>query len=213
MPRKNTILQSEFPYHITARCINSDWFRLDIESVWSIFGDYLFILKHEFNFEIHSFVLMDNHFHLLLKTPSGNLSSGMNYFLREVSKEISFKTGRINQTFGGPYKWCIVNSYIYYLNTYKYIYRNPVEAYITPTCEEYPFSTLPHLLGFYKLNFPVEEDTLLFNPNLNCGTLEWLNTSRLDMHKHVSYALKKPIFGYKKNPVTKEPLIPLHTMY
>lgn len=87
---------------------------------WSIFGDYLTILKYEFNFEILSFVLMSNHFQILIKTPDANLSEGMNYFMREVSKEMSAKIVRINQTFGGPYHWCLLDSYKYFLNSYKY---------------------------------------------------------------------------------------------
>lgn len=203
MPRKKTILQTDFPYHITARCINQDWFRLNLETVWSIFGDYLFILKHEHKFEIHSLVLMDNHFHLLIKTPSANLSEGMNYFMREVSKEITYQSGRTNQTFGGPYHWSMINSYSYYLNVYKYIYRNPVEAGLADRCESYKFSTLSGLIGAHPIRFPLEEDILLFNPNLDDTTLNWLNTPKPDVHLQTKKALRKSVFEYQKNTSTK----------
>jgi len=37
MPRAKTILQNEFPYNITARCINKEWFNLKMDTVWNIF--------------------------------------------------------------------------------------------------------------------------------------------------------------------------------
>ena len=213
MPRKNTILQSEFPYFISGRCINKQWFELDLEVMWSIFGDYLTILKYEFNFEIISFVLMSNHFHMLIKTPDANLSEGMNYFMREVSKEISVKTRRINQTFGGPYHWCLLDSYKYFLNSYKYIYRNPVEAGLATTCEGYSYSSLSRVLGFRRLNFPIETDTILFSPDLQIEALSWLNTGKHDIHQHVSIALQKRTFRYRKNKSSKAFLINPETSY
>ena len=213
MPRKKTILQPDFPYHISARCINKEWFNLDLELVWSIFGDYLTILKYEFQFEIISFVLMNNHFHLLIRTPKSNLSEGMNYFMREVSKEISMKSGRINQTFGGPYYWCLLDTYVYFLNSYKYAYRNPVEAGLAPSCEDYPYSTLYGFLGFRKLLIPLELDTVLFNPVLQTDTLKWLNASKHGMHKHIKFALSKRVFRYRKDTNTKNFIIDPETTY
>jgi putative transposase len=213
MARKKTILQSVFPYHITARCINQEWFELDLELVWSIFGDYLTILKYEFNFEIISFVLLNNHFHMLVKTPDANLSEGMNYFMREVSREISYKSGRINQTFGGPYHWCLLDSYRYFLNSYKYVYRNPVEAGLATTCESYSYSSLSRLLGFRRINFPIETDTILLNPDFQIEALHWLNNGMSDLHQHVAFALKKRVFRYRKNIGTRTFLIDPETIY
>ena len=213
MPRKNTVLQSEFPYHVSARCINQEWFELDLEHIWSIFGDYLTILKYEFHFEVISFVLMNNHFHLIVKTPKANLSDGMNYFMREVSKEISVKTGRINQTFGGPYHWCLLDSYKYFLNSYKYVYRNPVEAGLATTCESYPYSSLSRILGFKKMNFPIETDTILFNPDLQVNALTWLNSGKHDIHQHIAFALKKRLFRYRKSTETKKYLLDPEIIY
>lgn len=213
MPRKKTILQSIYPYHVTARCINKEWFRLNIGSIWSIFSDYLFILKFHFQFEIHSFVLMNNHFHLIVQTPLGNLSEGMNYFLRETSKEISFQSKRINQTFGGPYCWTLLQSHCYFLNTYKYVYRNPVEAGLSKHCEMYPYSTLAGLLGYQKMNIPLAEDTLLFTPQFNPTALYWLNAPNKTMHNHVGDALTKNNFQYFKKRGSNKFVVDAETIY
>jgi REP element-mobilizing transposase RayT len=94
MPRKTLIRSSEHPYHISARCINKDWFRLPIEDIWKIFEDYLCHVSHVYDLRIHSFVLMSNHFHLLASTPQGNIDKVMNYLMREVSRNITRESGQ-----------------------------------------------------------------------------------------------------------------------
>jgi REP element-mobilizing transposase RayT len=173
MPRKTFLPSSEFPYHVRARCINKEWFAVPIEEVWDIFSNYLHFIHHGFDVKIHSFVLMNNHFHLIVSTPSGNLNSAMNYLMRETSRMISKRAGRINQTYGGPYNWSLLKNSNYYIHCYKYVYRNPVEAGLVSLVESYPYSTLRGLLGFEHTIIPIENDVLLFN----CveTQLEWLN--------------------------------------
>jgi Transposase IS200 like. len=36
-------------------------------------------LVHDFNWAVHAYCLMDNHFHLLIETPEGKLSKGMRH--------------------------------------------------------------------------------------------------------------------------------------
>lgn len=205
MPRKRTILQSQFPYHIRARCINKEWFRIPIEEVWNIMTYYLYFVHHAYNFQIHSFVLMSNHYHALVSTPQANLDIGMNYFQREVSRCLTIQSGRINQTFGGPYEWSVINSDNYFHNAYKYVYRNPVRAGIVRSCEEYAFSTLRGLLGFSQLIVPVIADYILFTPDLNENTLKWLNQANPDDEAEVKRALRKPQFEFPIIPGNGKP--------
>lgn len=65
MPRAPTILQSEFPYNISARCINREWFQIPMENVWNIFCEELADTIQKHNLQVHSFVLMSNHYHLI----------------------------------------------------------------------------------------------------------------------------------------------------
>jgi REP element-mobilizing transposase RayT len=154
MPRKKFQPNSEFPYHVWARTTNKDWFELPMEEVWSIFADYLHFIWRAYDVRIHSFVLMNNHFHMIVSTPEANLNEAMNYLMREVSKRIGERVGRINQIFGGPYKWSLIKNGLYLHHAYKYIYRNPVDAGMITRVEEYPFSTLRGLLGLDYLHIP-----------------------------------------------------------
>jgi REP element-mobilizing transposase RayT len=198
MPRKQLIRSSEHPYHISARCINRDWFRVPLPEVWSIFEDYLFFVSRAYELRIHSFVLMSNHFHMLASTPQSNLDESMNYLLREVSRHITWQSDRMNQTFGGPYHWTLIETDHYYRHAYKYVYRNPVEAGICKDVLEYPYSTLAGRLGFQRLIFPVAEDPLLENDVES--SLQWLNAAYKDDHKKVVWAaLNKSRFQLRKN--------------
>jgi putative transposase len=145
-----------------------------MNQLWDIFSRYLYFITLAYGVRIHSFVLMNNHFHMLITTPNANLDQAMNYLMREVSKAIGIESGDINQVFGGPYHWSVIKNRIYYEFAYKYVYRNPVEARLCERVEAYPYSSLRGLLGMDHLPFPAfDNSNLIANPG---GQLIWLNS-------------------------------------
>jgi putative transposase len=195
MARKRLEMSSLHPYHLWARCINKEWFQIPLPEVWRVYTNYLHFINQAFDVEIYSFVLMSNHFHLLMRTPNQNLDVTMNYFMRETSRTIAGLSGRINQIYGGPYGGSLIKSEHYFRHAYKYVYRNPVEAGACGRVEEYPFSTLSGLIGLTPLHIPLVEDTIFFeNPN-NC--IEWLNSSYKHDHKdQIRRALRRHEFEF-----------------
>ncbi|MGE0633567.1 MAG: transposase [Pseudobdellovibrionaceae bacterium] len=165
---------STHPSFIGARCINKEWFKVPIYEVWDIFCDHLYWVGHAYEIKIHAFVLMNNHFHLLVSTPNGNLSQAMQYLMRESSLDITKHAGRINQTYGAPYFSSLIETDHAFKHVYKYLYRNPVDAGLVRNAEDYKFSTLNESLGGVKAQIPLAEDALLF-PHTE-QTLEWINT-------------------------------------
>jgi len=193
MARKPTILQSEFPYNVSARCINRDWFSIPMTDVWKIFCDQLYFIHYAYDVQIHAFVLMANHFHLIISTPQANISAAMKWFMQETSRHLAGTGGRINLTYGDRYFKCIMESHHYYLNAYKYLYHNPIKAGICTNILDYPFSSLQGLLGKDPMHFPVIEDTTLFSGV--DSTIEWLNQKPLEQNwDAVRTALRKRIF-------------------
>jgi REP element-mobilizing transposase RayT len=206
MPRPKTILQSEYPYHITARCINQEWFQIPIDRVWKILCEEATRTTKELHLQIHSFVLMSNHFHLIASTPQSNISQCMHQFMSRSSRRLTKEGNRINQTFSGRHYKCILHCQNYYLNAYKYNYRNPVTAGICDLVQQYPYSTLHGLTRQSDLMIPLCEDsTFISNPK---GTLDWLNTPP-DLLKleGVRYGLKHQFFKSKKSTKDNKPLI------
>ncbi len=163
--------------------------------VWQIFSNQLYFISIAFDVRIHAFVLMSNHFHMLLATPLANLSEAMCHFMRETSKELTTRSNRLNQTWGARHRASLIGGYNYYQQAYKYIYRNPVSAGIETKVEDYKYSSLRGLLGKEHLGFPV------YDLQLTCdveNTLEWLNYSPKEEDRlMVGRALRRQIYSLK----------------
>lgn len=131
-----------------------------------------------------SFVLMSNHYHMLIYTPDGNLDKFMQEFNRRLALKIQSEAGVLNQIFGGRYKWCLIESQQYLANCYRYVYQNPVRAGVVRRCEEYSFSTLQSSIRSSAFSIPIH-DKFGFKDDFG---LNWLNESIRD---HELYSLKK----------------------
>lgn len=195
MPRMRRVLQPVYPYHVTIRSINKIQFEENVGKLWSFSCDLLLFCSYAFKIQIHAFVLMNNHYHMLVRTPDANLDKFMNYFNRELSREITFRTGRINQKFGARYHASIVGDLSYYHNVYKYVYRNPVEAQLCDRVEDYKYSSINFVLGREKYLFPVF-DTYFETIEDHWPNLGWLNTSyeKVEIIK-IKTGLRSPYFS------------------
>jgi putative transposase len=142
MARKPLIRTEQFPYHVVARSNNRDWFSPGLDAMWNLFSLHLRKISDAYGVEVHAFVLMSNHFHLLLTTPNKNIDQAMNYLMREMTKSGNRIAGRINHLFGGPYKWTVIHNSWQYAHTLKYLYLNPVKAGICDRVEDYKYSSL-----------------------------------------------------------------------
>jgi len=173
--RTSFIQNPNSAYFISSRCINREWFTLPMDMMWDIAEEQLYFLVHAFGFEIYGFILMGNHYHMLLLAPRGNLSAGMAYFQREFAREISRRSNRINRTFSDRFHRTRIDNFHHFQIAYKYLHRNPVKANLCDKVEQYPYSSLRGILGFQKILIPMAHDDLLFDDMDE--TLKWLNTA------------------------------------
>ncbi len=193
MSRKNRRLSPDHYIHVNARTNNREVFPLELPEVWNILTDYLFLLRSGFDIRIHSFVLMPNHFHLLVTDPKLMLPKGMEHFMRETSREIGRKSGRINKIWGGPYHSTIIETALHYYHAYKYIYCNPVKDALVSRPQDYKFSTLQMLLGQENSIVPLEYDFTFFGDIE--GVISWLNRPYKEKHwEEIRKALKRKTF-------------------
>src|ERR1700752_2973729 len=105
MSRKPLIKSKIHPYHVTGRCNNRETFYCNLDEVWELLCLELSEIIEKFQVNIHAFVLMPNHFHLLISTPTDDLSETMKTFMCAVTKKINLKTGRSGRVFGSRYHW------------------------------------------------------------------------------------------------------------
>lgn len=200
MPRKPIVRSNQHYYHIVARSNNQEYFYLPSKEIWQVMTGKLHELQKKFDLEIGAFVLMNNHFHLLILSPEEDIDRVMYFFMKEVTLSIQKRTKRINKIFGGRYKGCIIEHQNYLMNVFKYIYRNPVAAGITEKAENYPYSTL-----FYQLNPLTQQPfelTRLFGRDVE-SILPWLNASfKEEEAQSIKSGLRKSVFDYKKDRAT-----------
>lgn len=199
MGRKQFNCHTEFPYHITARCINRDWFAVDISVVWKIMTMHLSFISFAFNIRIHAFVLMNNHFHLIALAPDGNLSEAMRFFMSESGRDLRRLSTRVNCTYGTRFHRSLLSSPQYYLHAYKYLYHNPVQAGICESVEDYPYSTLSALLGKSRFDVPIYDDFNWSTIDSRSLTLNWLNRKPHELQWDiVRRSLRKSAFKLPK---------------
>ena len=127
-------------YHIT----NRDNDRRNIFSKkedYSRFLHYLSRTKERYNFYLYAYVLMSNHYHLLLETPDANLSKIMHYLNSSYTTFFNIKNKRSGHLFQGRYKSLVVEKDAYLLELTRYIHLNPVRAKMVEQPENYPWSS------------------------------------------------------------------------
>ena len=171
MPRKNLIRSERLPYHVTTRTHQQEFFQLHLQEVWEIAQEALKESFQLYRIELISFVLMGNHYHMMLITPDGNIDYFMYEFNKRFALKLKKKTQQLNQIFGSRYKWSLIRTRSYYMNCYRYIYQNPIRANVVKKAEEYPFSTLYYIKNHLQFSIPIH-DQFGFKDKY---TLEWIN--------------------------------------
>ena len=85
-----------------------------------------------FGWRVHAWVLMGNHFHLLVETPEPNLVTGMKWLLGVYSQGWNRRRHRKGHVFQGRYKAVVVNGEerdgCYFKIVADYIHLNPVRS-------------------------------------------------------------------------------------
>lgn len=166
--------------------------------IWSVFEDHLYFCQKAFNLRVHAFLLTDYDVHMIARAPSGNLSQSLQYFFRQASLSIGTLSKTINQQFGCQSRKCELRQVNDLEIAYKYLFQIPVQRGQARHVLDFPFSTLPRVLGFFPLYVPIETDELLFSDTSN--RIAWLN--RIPAEEHwgkAETALNKRTFAWPRN--------------
>ncbi|MBM4272279.1 MAG: hypothetical protein FJ139_09025 [Deltaproteobacteria bacterium] len=76
--------------------------------------------------DILAFVLMDNHFHLIVKTPRANLQEFMRHFNISYTSYFNRRHNRVGHLYQGRYKSFLIDADSYLLEVSRYVHLNPV---------------------------------------------------------------------------------------
>lgn len=106
-----------------------------------MFLDTLEGLSERFGIDVFAYVLMPNHYHLLVRTRLANLKKAMHWFGTTYTQRFNHRHSRTGHLFQGRYKSIIVENEAYLLQLSCYIHRNPLRAGIVKRLADYPWSS------------------------------------------------------------------------
>src|SRR3990172_3671313 len=89
----------------------------------------------------HAWVLMDNHYHLLLETPEANLSRAIRHLNGVYTQTFNRRHRRGGHLFQGRYTAILVEKQPHLLELCRYVVLNPVRAGIPPRVGGWPWSS------------------------------------------------------------------------
>jgi putative transposase len=131
---------------VTSRGVDrADVFRSDLDR-------HLFLRELEkvvrlFEWELLAYCLMTNHYHLVVRTPHGNLSKGMQRLNGRYAQEFNRRHGRRGHLWQGRFHSEKVRREAHLLELARYVPLNPVRAGICAQPEEWTWSSYRAEMG------------------------------------------------------------------
>ncbi len=140
MGRKPRIEYEDAVYHVIQRGNNK-------EHIFEKDNDKQYLLKlieqskQGLGFRLFGYVVMSNHYHLLMQTKQKPLNNIMHRINGNYGRYYNLKYQRSGHVFQGRYKAILVQDERYLLAVLRYIHRNPIEAGICETSDGYSYSS------------------------------------------------------------------------
>ena len=144
-----------------------------MKRAWEIFSDALQELHEGEGVTTHAFVLMSNHYHWLCRYDFRSDPAIFEWFHEILNMPFLGENEEYTVALERDASIYEVKHIKQYQTLYRYIYQNPVKAGLAKRAEDYPFSTLPALLGKTKKAFQcTDEMNLIYYPE---KMLDWIN--------------------------------------
>ena len=136
-------LRIDFPgavHHITSRGNERRPIFVD-DRDREMFLHYLGQAIIRFGWSVTAYVLMTNHFHLVVQTPEPNLSRGMQWLNTAYVVWFNRRHERSGHLYGGRFKAFLIEKESYFTTVLRYVVLNPVRANIVMRPEDYRWSS------------------------------------------------------------------------
>ena len=98
-------------------------------------------MAERFAVDIFAYVLMNNHYHLLIRTQRANLTKAMHWFGVTYTTRFNYRHSRSGHLFQGRYKSILVQNDAYLVQLSCYIHRNPLRSGIVKRLADHPWSS------------------------------------------------------------------------
>ena len=160
MPRPKRIHYEGAVYHVTSRGNERRKIVMDDADRW-MFVRLLGEMVEENQVVCHAWVLMDNHYHLMLETPGANLSLAMKHLNAVYTQRFNKKHHRTGHLFQGRFKALVVEKDTYLKELCRYVVLNPVRARMVKHPKDWKWSSYRATVGLEKPEKWLEVDWVL----------------------------------------------------
>jgi putative transposase len=147
MARQPRLALPGYPHHVIQRGNNRQPIVLDETDRRMLYSLWLEESQRH-KVAVNAYVLLDNHFHMLLTPPSDEAMSLMMQSVgRTYVRYFNKRHNRSGTLWEGRYKSSLIDSEGYLLTCMAYIDLNPVRAGLAESAEDFSWSSYKHLAG------------------------------------------------------------------
>jgi putative transposase len=132
-------------YHVTSRGDRREAIYLDDEDRQEWLA-VLSLVCDRFNWVVHAYCQMTNHYHLLIETVEANLSAGMRQLNGLYTQRFNRRHGVVGHLYQGRYKAILVQKESHLLELSRYVVLNPLRAGMVKHVEEWTWSSYPFII-------------------------------------------------------------------
>jgi putative transposase len=147
-------------YHVTSRGNDrKPIFKEDSDR--ELFLSTLTHVNERFHWICHAYCLMNNHYHLVIETPDGNLSKGMRQLNGVYTQTFNKRHRRTGHVFQGRFKAILVQKDSHLLEVCRYVVLNPVRAKTVSHPRQWQWSSYHATVGIAAVNGCLTVDDIL----------------------------------------------------
>ncbi|MFQ5329858.1 MAG: transposase [Thermodesulfobacteriota bacterium] len=136
-------------YHVTSRGNAREPIYKDDEDRKTFLDTFQKVIKR-YNWIAHAYCLMNNHYHLVIETPDGNLSKGMRQLNGVYTQAYNRSHKRVGHLLQGRYKAVVIQKESHLLEVCRYVVLNPVRAKAVKNPEEWEWSSYQGTAGIER---------------------------------------------------------------
>jgi putative transposase len=114
-----------------------------------------------FGWSVTAWVLMTNHFHLVVETPEANLSRGMHWLMGAYAMAFNRRHSRSGHLFQGRFHSFLIDSDAYLAEVLRYVVLNPVRAGMVDDPAKYRWSSYRTTAGLDEAPAWLDRDKAL----------------------------------------------------
>lgn len=141
MPRSPRQFTHEFPYHVTCRCNNRNFY-FGGSRIFELYKSVLRKTMKQLHFQLFAYVIMSNHVHLILQTSEPHaLDKVMHHVNLNFAKQYNKQYGRCGHLWMNRYGASLISTSEYLLTSIRYVMRNPIRAGIVTDLNDWPWSS------------------------------------------------------------------------